>query len=98
MLVSSNSVIWDDSYSSLLHLFQENWEGLGSLMYSVKEHERLGEELFLQSFVAYIRSIYLMANKDVFDVRSIDCKALAEFVSFPLLSHDFIKLIFTVHI
>ncbi|VDM48607.1 unnamed protein product [Toxocara canis] len=38
-----------------------------------------------RSFVAYIRSIYLMANKDVFDVRSIDCKALAEFVFFFLL-------------
>lgn len=78
--------------------FKKIGKSLGSLMYSAKEHERLGEQLFLQSFVAYIRSIYLMANKDVFDVHSIDCKALAEFVSFPLLSHVFIKLTFTVHI
>ncbi|VDK24778.1 unnamed protein product, partial [Anisakis simplex] len=35
-------------------------------------------EFAQRSFVAYIRSIYLMANKDVFDVQSIDCKALAE--------------------
>uniref|UniRef100_A0A9J2PUJ4 ATP-dependent RNA helicase n=1 Tax=Ascaris lumbricoides TaxID=6252 RepID=A0A9J2PUJ4_ASCLU len=36
------------------------------------------KEFAQRSFVAYIRSIYLMANKDVFDVHSIDCKALAE--------------------
>ncbi|MFH4975911.1 hypothetical protein AB6A40_002620 [Gnathostoma spinigerum] len=36
------------------------------------------KEFAQRSFVAYIRSIYLMRNKDVFDARLIDCTALAK--------------------